>query len=197
MDVEDSFYTQLGRTIQSWLWVEAELYRLYALLMRDANSHLISATFNNVQSVDAKLGLLNACLALVLPKEAPEWKLWRSAFNKAEKLNKKRNKVVHEPVVVSVSKGLRTVAISLSHFNALALVKGQTTHQGTAVSASYKPSQAKVLVDHTIDLSGLHSLERTFKEFSFELREFHSRVEPLVQPALSATNKKRGAECAT
>ena len=194
---EDSFHCQLGRTIQSWLWVEAELYGLYALLMGGANSHLVSATFNNIQSVDAKLGLLNSCLALVLHREEPEWKLWRNIFNKAEKLNKKRNKIVHEPVIVSVAKGLRTVAISPSHFNALALAKGQTTHKGAVVNANYKPSQAKVLVDHTINLRGLYSLERTFKDFSVELREFHERIQPLVLSALSAAKNKGSTASAT
>jgi hypothetical protein len=178
MDDEDLFHCHVGRTIQSWLLVEAEFYGLYALLMRGANSHLVSATFNNIQSVDAKLSLLNSCLALVLPKDGPEWKLWRGIFNKAEKLNKKRNKIVHEPVVVSVAKGLRTVAIQPSYFNALALAKGQTTNKGTVVNANYKPSQAKLLVDHMIDLYGLYTLERTFEDFSIELQEFHKRIKP-------------------
>lgn len=189
MDPEESFHCQLGRTIQAWLWVESQFYLLYALLMKGANGHLVSVTFNHIQSVDAKLGLLSSCLALVLDKERLEWKLWKSLFNKAEKLNKRRNKIVHEPVVKSFSRGRQTIAVSPSHFNALALVKGQTTNKSIVVSDGYKPSQAKVLVDHTIDLAGLHSLEREFKSFSLELRKFQDQVEPIVKAALSAAER--------
>jgi hypothetical protein len=191
VDDEDEFLRQLGQTIQSWLWVEAELYALYALVMRGANSHLVSVTFNNIQSVGAKLGLLNSCLALILPKKEAEWLHWRRLFNKADSLNKKRNKIVHEPMVISVAEGRRSVAIAPSHFNALALVKGQTTHKGVVVTSSYKPSGIKVLADHTVDLRGLRALERTFKDFSHELRAFRQRVQPLVASALSAAQNAR------
>ncbi len=197
MDTEDDFHCQLGRTIQSWLWVESEVYALYALLMKGANSHLVSATFNNIQSVDVKLGLLNSCLALILPKSESEWLRWKRLFNKADKLNKKRNKIVHEPVVISVSKGSRSIAIKPSSFNALALVKGQTTHKGAVVTASYRPSAAKVLADHTIDIYGLYELERAFKEFSGEVEEFRKQIGPVVLSALSAAKKHGGVPNAT
>ena len=197
MDTEDDFHCQLGRTIQSWLWVESELYALYALLMNGANSHLVSATFNNIQSVDVKVGILNSCLALILPKSESEWLRWKRLFNKADKLNKKRNKIVHEPVVISVSKGSRSIAIEPSSFNALALVKGQTTHKGAVVTASYRPSAAKVLADHTIDIYGLYELERAFKEFSGEVEEFRKQIGPVGLSALAAAKKRGGVPSAT
>jgi hypothetical protein len=197
MNDEDSFHCQLGRTIQSWLGVETELYGLYALLMRGANTHLVSATFYSIQSVDAKLRLLNSCLALVLSRQEPEWKIWRGLLKKAEQLNKKRNKIVHEPVAVSVSGGLRTVAISPSVFNALAIVKRQTTHKGAVITASYKPSNAQFLRDHTIELSDLYAVEQAFDDFYGELREFYNRIEPRVLSAPSAAKKKRGTASAT
>lgn len=190
MDDEDRFHLQLAKTIQAWLWIESELYLLYAMLMRGANTHLVSATFNNIQSVDAKLGLLNSCFILVFAENSEERKKWKALFNKVEKLNKKRNKVVHEPVSVLVSKGTRTVSIGPSHLNALALVKGQTTHKkGSVVSAEYDPRRAKVLQDHRLDLHGLTLLEGTFKSVSFELRKFREQTSALVSAALRAARK--------
>ena len=190
MDDEDCFHLQLAKTIQAWLWIEAELYLLYAMLLRGANSHLVSVTFNNIQSVDAKLGLLSSCFALVFAEHSDERKRWKALFSKVEKLNKKRNKVVHEPVSILVSKGQRTVSLGPSHLNAFALVKGQTTHKKNAVvSAEYDPRNAKLLQDHRLDLHGLTVLENTFKSASFELREFREQVTELVFLALRAANK--------
>ncbi|CAN0457422.1 unnamed protein product, partial [Phaeothamnion confervicola] len=118
-DDEDTFHLQLAKTIQAWLWIEAELYLLYAMLMRGANTHLISATFNSIQSVDAKLFLLNSCFALVFSDGSTGRKSWKSLFGKVERLNKKRNKIVHEPVSILVRKGERTVSLGPSHFNSL------------------------------------------------------------------------------
>jgi hypothetical protein len=191
MDLEDSFHCQLGHTIQAWLWVEGELYGLYSLLMRGASQHLISVTFNSIQSVDAKLYLLGSCLSLVFPKESSEWKRWKEIIGKAEKLNKKRNKVVHEPAIVSVNKRRKTIAIAPSHFNALALVKGQTINKGTVINETYRPINAKVLADHEIDIAGLYALERAFKEFSTEIVKFRKEIEPLVIAALAASKKRR------
>jgi len=78
VDDEDRFHLQLAKTIQAWLWIESQLYSLYAMLMRGANSHLVSATFNNIQSVDAKLGLLNSCFALVFAENSEERKSWKT-----------------------------------------------------------------------------------------------------------------------
>jgi len=163
---------------------------LYAMLMRGANSHLVSATFNNIHSVDAKLELLNSCFMLVFGEDGEEWKKWKSIFKKIEKLNKKRNKIVHEPVSVLVRKGQRTITLGPSHFNALALVKGQTTHMKNAVvSAGYDPKNAKLLQDHCLDFHGLWLLEKTFQSASFELRAFREQVSELVAAALHAANK--------
>lgn len=176
MELEDHFYYQLAKSIQAWLWVEAEIYFLYVDLMKGANQHLVSATFNHIQSFDSKLGLLNSCLALILDSESGEWKRWRQLFNRAEKLNKKRNKIVHEPAILSVKGRQRSIAISPSHFNSLALVKKQTTHKGPVVSPTYKPSGVSILEDHKLDLPKLHALEEIFKDFSREMREFRAGV---------------------
>jgi hypothetical protein len=94
VDDEDYFLLQLAKSIQAWLWIESDLYALYAMLMQGANSHLVSATFNNIQSVDAKLNMLNSCFALVFGRDSDDLKEWKALFSKIEKLNKKRNKIV-------------------------------------------------------------------------------------------------------
>jgi hypothetical protein len=189
-DREDAFLSQLGRTIQAWLWVEGELYSLYAVLMKGANGHLVSVTFNNIQSVDAKLSLLNACFSLVLPSGKAELADWRALFKRAEKLKRKRNKIVHEPMVISFSGGSRSMSIQPSSMNALALVRGQTTHKGAVVNAEYKPGNAKLLENHAIDVRGLYSLERSFKNFAHELHEFRERIQPVVSDALAAAKSR-------
>ena len=190
MDDEDRFHLQLAKTIQAWLWIETELYLLYAMLLQGANSHLVSVTFNNIQSVDAKLGLLSSCFALVFAEHSDERKKWKTLFNKVEKLNKKRNKIVHEPVSVLVSKGHRTISLGPSHFNSLALVKGQTTHKkGAVVSAEYDPRNAKLLQDHRLDLDGLMLLERTFNSAFVDLQEFREQVTESVSLAIRAANR--------
>ena len=144
MDDEDCFYLQLAKSIQAWLWIESDLYALYAMLMQGANSHLVSVTFNNIQSVDAKLYLLNSCFTLVFARDSDDLKDWKTLFSKIEKLNKKRNKIVHEPVSILHAKGKRAISLGPSHMNAMALVKGQTTHKGgPVVSAVYDPKSAK------------------------------------------------------
>ena len=192
MDDEDRFHLQLAKSIQAWLWVESELYALYAMLMRGANSHLVSVTFNNIQSIDAKLYLLNSCFALVFGRDSGDLKEWKALFSRIEKLNKKRNKIVHEPVSILHAKGKRTISLGPSHMNAMALVKGQTTHKGgPVVSATYDPRSAKLLEDHQMDLMALASLERTFKAASTELRVFREKVSPAVAAAMKATKASR------
>ena len=180
MDPEDRFYCQLAKSIQAWLWVEAEVYFLYLDFMQGANQHLISVTFNHIQSFDSKLALLNSCFALALDAKSAEWKSWRQLRSRAENLNKKRNKIVHEPAILSVEGNQTSIAISPSHFNSLALVQGKTTHKGPVMTPTYKPSGVRILEDHLLDLQKLRALERTFKDFSRELREFREVVAPLL-----------------
>ena len=192
MDDEDYFHLQLAKSIQAWLWIESELYALYAMLMQGANSHLVSVTFNNIQSVDAKLYLLNSCFALVFGRDSDDLKEWKALFSKIEKLNKKRNKIVHEPVSILHAKGKRTISLGPSHMNAMALVKGQTTHKGgPIVSAAYDPKGAKLLQDHQMDVRALALLEHTFKGASTELRAFREKVSPAVAAAVKATKASR------
>jgi uncharacterized protein with von Willebrand factor type A (vWA) domain len=192
VDDEDYFYLQLAKSIQAWLWIESDLYALYAMLMQGANSHLVSVTFNNIQSVDAKLYLLNSCFTLVFGRNSDDLKEWKALFSKIEKLNKKRNKIVHEPVSILHAKGKRTISLGPSHMNAMALVKGETTHKGgPVVSAAYDPKGAKLLQDHKMDLRALALLERTFKAASTELRMFREKVSPMVAAAVKATKAPR------
>jgi hypothetical protein len=184
VDQEEEFYCQLGKSIQAWLWVESEVYGLYVALMQGANKHLVSATFNHIQSFDAKLGLLNSCFALIFDSDSAEWKNWKQLFNRAEKLNKKRNKIVHEPAGLTVEGGRSSMTIGPSHLNSLALVKKQTTHKGPVVTASYQPSAVRLLEDHKLDRSTLQVLERTFKAFSHELSTFRESVDPALAAAL-------------
>ena len=46
VDGEDEFLLQLARSIQAWLWIEADLYALYAMLMQGAkaNAKLVHAS---------------------------------------------------------------------------------------------------------------------------------------------------------
>lgn len=192
MDDEDYFLLQLAKSIQAWLWIESDLYALYAMLMQGANSHLISATFSNIQSVDAKLNMLNSCFALVFGRDSDDLKEWKALFSKIEKLNKKRNKIVHEPMSILHAKGKSTISLGPSHMNAMALVKGQTTHKGgPVVSKAYDPKSVKLLQDHKMDLRALTSLERTFKAASTELRVFREKVSPAVTAAVKATKASR------
>jgi hypothetical protein len=181
MEIEDRFYSQLGKTIQAWLWIETEAYLLYSAFMRCANSHLVSVTFNRIQSFEAKLRLLDNCLALILGNQSEEWKTWRRLFNRAEKLNRKRNKIVHEPAVLTVNGNERSMAIKPSALNALAVAKGQTTHTGPIVPSSYDRSSAQLLDDHKVDLVQLRKLENAFKDFSRELAAFRASAEPLFK----------------
>ena len=153
--------------------------------MQGANSHLVSVTFNNIQSVDAKLQLLSSCFSLVFGRDTDEIKEWKLLFNKIYKLNKKRNKIVHEPVSTLHEKGKKTILLGPSYMNAMALVKGQTTHKGgPVVSATYNPTDAKLLQDHEMDLEALASLEDAFKEASAELQVFREKVSPTVAAAI-------------
>ena len=192
MDDKDYFLLQLAKSIQAWLKIESNLYALYSVLMQGANSHLISVTFNNIQSVDAKLQLLTSCFSLVFVRNSEEMAEWKTLFKKIEKLNKKRNKIVHEPMSINHANGKQTISLGPSHMNAMALVKGQTTHKGgPIISAAYDPKGAKLLLDHKMDLSALASLEHIFKEASNELRVFREKVSPLVATAVESAKVPR------
>ncbi len=67
---EDYFYKQLGKSIQAWLWVESEMLLLYKAIMDSANQHLVSVTFNYIQSFDSKVTLIKYCLELVLERDS-------------------------------------------------------------------------------------------------------------------------------
>ncbi len=186
-NLEDSFMLRLARAIQTWLWVETELLRIYAVFMQGANSHLVSATFNSIISVDAKLALLNSCFTLVFERGGKDLKAWKALFQKLEKLNKKRNKLVHEPVSIHYDHGKTSVLQGPSFLNAMALVKGQTTHQGEpVVGASYNPSKVHILEDHWFTEKDLVSLEKSFELAARELIEFRKSIEPKVAAAIEA-----------
>lgn len=193
MDAEESFLLQLSKAIQTWLWIEGELYALYAMFMQGANTHLVSATFNSIQSVDAKLALLNSCFTLAFERGSDDLKSWKNHFGKVEKLNKSRNKLVHEPVSLHYVKGaLSEVSLGPSYSNSLALVKGQTTHQGKpVVSADYNPSKVHILQDHRLSQSRVAALESAFREAAIELRAFRESVAPKVASALMAAQRPR------
>lgn len=193
MDIEDPFLLQLAKAIQTWLWIEGELYSIYAMFMQGANNHMVSATFNNIQSVDAKLVLLNSCFTLVFARDSEDFHSWKTLFQKIDKLNKKRNKLVHEPVSISYEKGVPTfISLGPSYLNALALVKGQTTHQGSpVVSAEYSPAKVRILQDHRLTQAGVAALERTFRSTAAELRTYRESVAPKVAAAVTAAKAVR------
>lgn len=193
MDAEDSFLLQLAKAIQAWLWIEGELYSFYSVFMQGANSHLISATFNSIQSVDSKLELLNSCFSLTFERGGDDLKRWKVLREKVEKLNKKRNKIVHEPVSLHYAKGiLSEIYLKPSYLNALALVKGQTAHQGKpVVSDAYNPSKVKILEDHRLTKTGVATLERTFRETAVEMSEFRRLIAPKINLALKAAQRDR------
>lgn len=165
---------------------------MYSMFMQGANSHLVSATFNGIQSVDAKLALLNSCFVLVFERNGDDLQSWKALQSKLEKLNKKRNKLVHEPVSNYYYKGTRTVSLGPSFLNALALVKGQTTHQGQPViSSKYNPSKVWILEGHRLSETGVIALENTFRATAHELRAYRQSVAPKVAEAIMAAKKRR------
>jgi hypothetical protein len=179
VNVEDPFLLQVAKAIQKWLWVETEMQVLYAMFMDGAHRNLVSATFNSIHSVDAKLALLNACFVLVFDRQSDELRSWKAMHKKLEKLNKLRNKLVHEPASVQHDKGGVTVSLGPSRFNALALVKGQTTHQGLpVVSAEYDPSKVQILQDHRLSQADVAATERKFWSAAGELRSYRESIAP-------------------
>jgi len=185
MPEKDIFYCQLAKSIQNWLWIETEVYILYSDMMNGANSHLVSVTFHHIESFEEKLQLLHSCLTLFFSRESDEWKKWKSLSKRARNLNSKRNKIVHEPVILSVRDGKESIAISPSHFDARALVKGKTSYNGPAINSDYLPSSARVLEDHKIDLHKLYKLEKEFKSFAYELRDYREEIHSFLQAKLT------------
>ncbi len=189
---EDYFYQQLGKSIQAWLWVESEMYFLYSAIMDSANQHLVSVTFNHIISFESKITLIDRCLKLILKQDSKEYKQWKKYRKKAKDLNLKRNKIIHEPVVISMQgDDVKSISISPSFFNALALVKGLTSHSGPVITSEYNPSQAKVLDEYKVDLYQLRKIESSFKNFSNELGEFRKSIDPLIKKAHKSVKLKK------
>jgi hypothetical protein len=191
VDIEDSFLLQQAKAIQTWLWIESELFSMYSMFMQGANNHLVSATFNCIQSVDSKLALLNTCFVLVFERNGDELRSWKTLQSKLGKLNKKRNKLVHEPVHIHYNNGNTTISQGPSYFNALVLARGQTTLQSApTVSADFHPSKVCILDDHRLSQSDVATLEKTFRETAHELQAYRESVAPKVANALLAAKKE-------
>ncbi len=188
---EDYFYQQLGKSIQAWLSVESEMLFLYTAIMDSANQHLVSVTFNYIQSFDSKITLIKYCLELVLERDSEEYEQWKSLYKRAKKLNLKRNKIVHEPVITSMTDGKQNIVISPSHFNALPLVKSWTSHSGPVITSEYKSSQAKLLNTQKVNLEQLRKIEVSFKNFSMELSKFRESIIPLIKRAHKSVHGKK------
>lgn len=184
---KDEFCCQLAKSIQAWLWIETETYFLYAAIMDGANSHLVSVTFHNIKSFHSKLELIDSCLALIFAKDSGERKKWKSLQRKAKKLNRKRNEIVHEPVIVGIANGVESIEISPSYFNAQALVKGQTSYEGPVIGPEYKPTLAKILESYKIDLVELRQLETKFKSFAQELQSYREEIGAALTSALESS----------
>jgi len=183
---EDTFYCQLAKSIQAWLSVETEIYLLYSAMMKGANPHLVSVTFYNIQSFEAKIQLLNSCLTLFFTHECYEWKTWKNLLNQAEKLNGKRNKIVHEPVILSMKGGIESIALSPSHFNALTVAKGRTSHNGPTIGVNYDPRLAQVTKDHQLNMNDLYDIQKEFKTLSKKLLNYRKEITPLLETKFNA-----------
>jgi hypothetical protein len=189
---ENNFYQYLGKTIKQWLWVESGLYSLYAAIMDGANQHSVSVTFHHIESFESKTKLIDNCLALLLARDSEQWKQWRTLYNKAKKLNEKRNTLVHEPVITGMENGKEFIVISPSYSNALALVKRKTSYSGPVITSQYKPSQAKLLDKYKIDFYQLIKIKESFKDFSVELDDFTKSILSLIKNAHeSVRNQKK------
>lgn len=176
IDEEDEFYCQLAKAIKAWNWVEDEFYQLYATIMQGANHHLISVTFHHIESFESKLQLIEHCLKLLFDRASNEFKEGKKIIKKArEDLNKKRNRLVHEPVIMSHKNGLNEFLIHPSHFDARAITKGRTTYNGPVINSDYKPNMAKITGDHEIKILDLFEIERVFKEFSREIKNYNDK----------------------
>lgn len=184
---EDYFYRQLAKAIKAWNWVEGDFYHLYAAMMKGANTHLISVTFHHIESFEAKLQLLDSCLKLLFDRQANEYKEAKSLLNRSRKLNKKRNQIVHEPVIRSVENGIERFLIHPSFFDARAITKGKTTHTGPVINSGYKPSVVKIKKSHEIEITELHMIEREFKAFSREVNDFRKKVFPTIKGSNKTT----------
>jgi len=187
MKQEEDFYQQLAKSIQAWLQVETEVYLIYATIMDGANPHLISVTFHQIESVESQLSLIDACFALIFSKESSHWKDWRSLLNKTRKLNSKRNKIVHQPIVITHSGGNISIEIHPSYFNALALAKGQTTYNGPVLDPKYKSSMAKIKNDHKIDILKLYKFEKEFEVHAESLRNYNKDISEDLRATLTNT----------
>jgi PHD/YefM family antitoxin component YafN of YafNO toxin-antitoxin module len=195
VDEQDEFYSQLAKAIQAWGGVETEMYLLYALLMKGANSHLVSVTFHHIESFEAKTQLLDSCLRLLFSRDSDEYKSGKALLNESKKLNKIRNKIVHEPVIIRVRNGVESIAISPSYFNSLALTKGQTTYHGPVIVSTYRPSIAKITDEHKIDIRKLIVIRQQFKDCTLKIRDYKNKILPLLNtayPSRKATKKQKG-----
>jgi len=186
MNDEAEFYQRLSKAIQAWLSVETATYAIYAAMMAGANRHLISVTFYQIISFEARLRLIDSCFILIFSKDSDTWKEWRTLRRKAANLNTKRNIIVHQPVHTGSDAGMPIIEISPSYMNSMALVKGQTTYKGPVISADYKPSMAKLRDEHKIDLIQLYELENEFENHSRDLRTFQERISSDLAAALES-----------
>lgn len=176
IDQENNFYCQLAKAIQAWGWIETEIYLLYAAIMKGANTHLVSVTFHHIESFESKIQLLDSCLKLLFDRSSDEYKEAKKLLNKSRNLNEKRNKIVHEPVIIRVEGGIKSIIIHPSHFDARALTKGKTTHQGPVICPEYRPSLAKITENHEIDIAQLFKIEGEFKTFSREIKNYRKKT---------------------
>lgn len=92
---EVEFQKTFTNTFLSWQKVEASLFLLFAVLHKREKLTLLSGAFHSVISLDGRLAMVGAVLALQFEDDDALLAEWGKLSNKVRKVSKKRNYLAH------------------------------------------------------------------------------------------------------
>ena len=100
-EIDDKFYSALGRAISAWAVVEHRLWLIFHVLLKDSNENFSSAIYHSVVSPSAKLEMINiAITALEFDKAFND--RWKKIYKDIDKKIKIRHELAHFGIMTNV-----------------------------------------------------------------------------------------------
>ncbi len=120
-----SIHEAFGLALTEWTGVEVFCFQLYLGFMYGADKSMISASWHNIQSFDAKILLLDRCAAIAFEDDILK-KEWKPIHKDLKDFSLTRNAVVHSIILMRFeSDGSFSTFYSNSIFDVTAKIKGR------------------------------------------------------------------------
>lgn len=149
-----SIHEAFGLALTAWTAVELNCYRLYIGFMHGAELAMISASWHNIQSFDAKILLLDRCAKIAFDSDSYQAE-WKPLHKRLKDSSLIRNSIVHSILVSRIeSDNSISTFYSNSIFDVTADIRGRLNNP------RYEFPEGK-LIDISEDFSDIASNVKT------------------------------------